>query len=390
MGLLGTRTQEAYYQQSQSVWSTEPNGEAVAFTLTSAYFPTLTDLTKSDIRVFVNDKEIDTGNYGYNASSKVLTFTGRTDNETELADGTGGTTQYAPIDGYTLLVKETAATERHGNYQYIGIKDIINNFLISYVGENKLIPKVSRTDTAFHAQRGLAELSYDVLRSEKSQEIEIPSSLTMILPHDYVNYVKLTWVDGAGIERIIYPHRNTSNPTSLLQDDNGNYLFDDGDSTLLEGNPSETWAKYKSNSGNKTVNQNRAEDDTDVDWTDYAGRRYGLEPEYAHDNGFFFIDPVKGKIFFSSNMNGRIVTLKYTSDTLGTDGEMQVHKFAEEALYKYMIYAILSSRINIPEYIIRRYKQEKFAAIRNAKIRLSNIKLEELSQIMRNKSKWIK
>ena len=36
------------------------------------------------------------------------------------------------------------------------------------------------------------------------------------------------------------------------------------------------------------------------------------------------------------------------------------------------------------------YKREKFAATRNAKLRLSNIKLEELTQILRDKSKWIK
>ena len=36
-----------------------------------------------------------------------------------------------------------------GGYQYTSLKDIINNFLIAYVGENKLIGKVKRTDVAF-------------------------------------------------------------------------------------------------------------------------------------------------------------------------------------------------------------------------------------------------
>ena len=45
---------------------------------------------------------------------------------------------------------------------------------------------------------------------------------------------------------------------------------------------------------------------------------------------------------------------------------------------------------NIPEYIVRRYKQERFAATRQAKLRLSNIKLEEITQILRGKSKLIK
>jgi len=35
-------------------------------------------------------------------------------------------------------------------------------------------------------------------------------------------------------------------------------------------------------------------------------------------------------------------------------------------------------------------KKERFAETRKAKIRLSEIKLEEITQIMRGKSKWIK
>ena len=82
--------------------------------------------------------------------------------------------------------------------------------------------------------------------------------------------------------------------------------------------------------------------------------------------------------------------LDYISDSLGTDAEMQVHKFAEEAMYKYIMYAILSTRANTNENIVRRYKKEKFAAIRTAKLRLSSIKLEEITQILRGKSKQIK
>ena len=69
---------------------------------------------------------------------------------------------------------------------------------------------------------------------------------------------------------------------------------------------------------------------------------------------------------------------------------MQVHKLAEEAMYKCIAYAILSTRSNTPEYIVQRFKKEKFAETRKAKLRLSNIKLEEITQILRGKSKQIK
>ena len=44
----------------------------------------------------------------------------------------------------------------------------------------------------------------------------------------------------------------------------------------------------------------------------------------------------------------------------------------------------------MPEYIINRFRKEKRAAMRNAKIRLANLKTEEMTQIMRGKAKMIK
>ena len=53
-------------------------------------------------------------------------------------------------------------------------------------------------------------------------------------------------------------------------------------------------------------------------------------------------------------------------------------------------YAILCARSNVQEYVIQRFKKQRFADTRKAKLRLSNIKLEELTQILRGKSKQIK
>ena len=69
---------------------------------------------------------------------------------------------------------------------------------------------------------------------------------------------------------------------------------------------------------------------------------------------------------------------------------MKIHKFAEEAIYKHISYAILSGKANAQEVQVQRLKKEKFAATRVAKLRLSNLNLEELTQVLRGKSKWIK
>jgi len=538
----------------------------------------------------------------------------------------------------------------YGDYQFTSLDAIISQFQIAYVGEDKIIPKIKRTDIAFHAMRALQELSFDTFKSVKSHEITLPPSLKMILPRDYVNYTQVSWVDTKGIKHPIYPTKHTSNPFSILQEPDGDYLFSEdselisdnffeasngvlstdwtrtplnvafsadpldqsnggsagnidrihgggfkvgidnsrqvlrfhhtssyvsigGGNTGVEGKVLAVWHEvdtvgidsldisavvnafqntssivfgdadhlagvghsadvpdgeviigiqtqpgdtnsrtvgppYVSQQNNSLYNPNffsrnnekpnlgyiewgtgDAGTDTfkelEVDvsahdkvyfiissfvkvtgredygsrniwsqgtpavfpkqyvfenivnevsvknvvppstlarsnnatkdsstWDSYKsssndtndsysydqerglhlneGRRYGLSPEFAQENGSFYIDNLQGYINFSSTISGKTVILDYISDSLGTDGEMQVHKFAEEAMYKSMVCDVMSARPNVPEYAIRRYKQEKRTSKRNAKLRLSNIKLNEITQILRNKSKQIK
>ena len=109
----------------------------------------------------------------------------------------------------------------HGNYQFTSLDDIISQFMIVYVGEEKIIPRAKRLDVAFHAQRAMQELSFDTFKSIKAQEITVPPSLQMILPQDYVNYTKISWVDSAGIKHLLYPTSKTSNPTNQFQNSDG-------------------------------------------------------------------------------------------------------------------------------------------------------------------------
>ena len=113
----------------------------------------------------------------------------------------------------------------YGNYQFTSLDNIITQFQIAYVGENKIIPKIKRADIQFFAMRALQELSFDTFKSVKSEEIVVPASLQMTLPQDYVNYTKVSWVDTAGIKHIIYPTSKTSNPKKYQKDDNNEYLF---------------------------------------------------------------------------------------------------------------------------------------------------------------------
>ena len=328
----------------------------------------------------------------YSVANNVITF------DTAPANNLFIVVQLKKLDGgnYGNTTNDkafgTVVEENYGSYAYIKLDDIVNNFLIAYVGAGKLIQSVKRTDVIFHAKRALQEFSYDTLKSIKSQELTIPHNLSVVMPQDYVNYVNFYWFDNQGVKRIILPTTLTSNPyRSPLQDSEGVPLQDNFDNNV--NGTSIVEERWRSNALSETGNI----DDTILSW-DYNygwpslgyGEQYGLDPVNANVNGSFTINDRENKISFSADLVDKIITFEYISDGLATDLDTRVPKLAEEAMYAYISHAIIASRINQPEYIVQRLKQEKSAKLRNAKIRLSNIKINELIQVMRGKSKWIK
>ena len=289
------------------------------------------------------------------------------------------------------LITETNAEyytgNNYGSYIYISLDDIINNFIVAYVGAGKLISSAKRTDIMFHAKRGMQEFSYDTLKVIKSQELNIPPSLSIIIPQDYVNYVKCSWVDDAGAKHIIYPTRVTSNPTELPIQDNTGEPTQDQDGSNLLSQQSLTEERWQSQD---QTNNWRPDDYKHPFNEGLVGQRYGLQPEEAQVNGKFTINERTGTFSFSSDLAGKLIILEYISDGLAVDLDMKLPKMAEQAMYMHIAYSILSGRANVPEYIVNRFKRDRSSAIRTAKIRLSNIKIEEIAQVFRNKSKWIK
>ena len=126
--------------------------------------------------------------------------------------------EYGDRDAYGTTVEQN-----YGVYSYTTLEDVITNFLVGYVGAGKLIPSAKTTDIMFFAKRGLQEFSYDTLKSIKSQELNIPPELSVVIPQDYVNYTAVSWIDQLGVKRPIYPANNlTTNPfDNPIQDSKG-------------------------------------------------------------------------------------------------------------------------------------------------------------------------
>ena len=296
--------------------------------------------------------------------------------------------KYGNNDAYGTVVEEN-----YGSYAYIKLDELINNFIVAYVGSDKLIPSIKRTDIVFHAKRGLQEFSYDTLKSIKSQELTIPPSLNVIIPQDYVNYVKISRIDSNGVKHIIYPGMLNGSPYTMpVQDTEGIPIQDTldynitGTSIIEERWKDSNPAEGSSRNRNTDLNFSNGDNNT----YNFLGQRYGMDTATANFNGTFIMNDREGKISFSSDLVGSLILLEYISDGLAYDLDTKVPKMAEEALYAHILHAIISTRANQPEYVVQRLKQERFAKLRNAKLRLSNIKLEEFTKALRGQYKWIK
>ena len=396
-GGLITETNEQYYAGAQRFLISDPPviGDSVTTTFNTDLIYDSVNATLTNFVVYTSADGL-AGNYDefagpYTVVGNTITFTGTNALRKHIA------VQLKSLDGGSFDNEDAfgdTVQENYGSYAYTSLNDVINGFIATYVGEHKLIGDVKRTDVIFHAKRGLQEFSYDTLKSTKSQEITIPPSLSVTIPQDYVNYVSLAYIDQLGVRHPIYPANNlTSSPYEVpLQDEAGDYTMDNtGD--LLEGTSitNERWGE----ANDRLLNGNITFDDywsygSYLTGNPFYGQRYGNDPQNAQKNGWFNMNERDGTIAFSSNLKDRLIILDYISDGLAYDLDSRIPKMAEDALYAHILYSILASRINQPEYVIQRLKKDRSAKLRNAKIRLSNIKLSEIVQVMRGKSKWIK
>lgn len=400
-----TETNQQYYQGAQ-IFVVPATATEQEFTTTfntdlvfGSFDPTITNYALNNFKLYTSATGLPGSFTEYTSAYTV------TSNTIKVTDSLTANhyviVQLKTLDGGNYGDKDafgTTVENNYGGYEYIKISDIVNNFLIAYVGAGKLILDVKRTDVVFHAKRGLQEFSYDTLKSVKSQELNIPPSLSVVLPQDYVNYVSMCYIDELGVKRPIYPANNlTTSPYENPIQDNQGVPTQDNFGSNLEGT-SITEDKWKKANNTIISQEFFANFDDYLYWANYwgldnfgfYGQQYGIIPQYAQRNGWFNPNYREGKMSFSSNLVGRLIVLEYISDGLAYDLDCKVPKMAEDALYAYILHSIISTRSGQQEYLVQRLRREKSAKLRNAKIRLSNIKLDEFVQVMRGKSKWIK
>ena len=285
------------------------------------------------------------------------------------------------------------SADNYGSGQYVTLDDVVNNFMLMYVGYDKLIDNADRYNVLFHAKRAVQELNYDAFKEIKVLETLVNDDLKVILPQHYVNYVRISYeVDGVLFKLSENPDVNWA--TRYDQDANQDYLFD-VDGNLIE-EESELDRIRKEGEYRQYMYPGtwygRYGWCCDGFWYFNYRNQYGNDASKMTGNPTYVINKQEGVINFSSGLAGKLIVLEYITDGLESEDPSQVsiHKFAEEFVYAYIKWCMLNNRVGVSQGVVVTAKREKSSLLRNAKIRLSNINPRRLLMALRGKDNWIK
>jgi hypothetical protein len=276
-----------------------------------------------------------------------------------------------------------------GDHQYVTLKQIINDIMANRDSDSYLF-NTPRHTMLYHAKRGIRELYYDVMHEVKAIELDIGPTLKAVFPPDYVNYVRISWVDDNGILHPMAEDKRMSIASAYLQDHEYKLLFDH-DGCVLEGD------------GKRDNNINPTGGDSDSDALSYLfsyGQLNSFTPNSdlsnSFPNGRYRIDKQSGYIEFGSNTFSKSIVLEYISDGLytstcnGSEEDIRVHKFVEEVLIDYINYSVVKNKRNVTGSARYDFRKDYYNSKRRSKRRLNTLRKDELLQTFKGASAWIK
>lgn len=260
---------------------------------------------------------------------------------------------------------------KHGGYVYVTLEEMVNNFMSNFTGDSEILGKVKRSKVIYYMKQGIKNFNFNALKEVKAVELSLNDTLDVILPMDYVNYVRISYVNQETGELMLLSANNSSpQAVSYLQDHTGEVLFDD-DGYILEG------TSMFSELNDQVKVRQFAPNKSDVT---------------KNSNGTFDINTRSGKIHFSSENPERVIMLEYISDGLEftNESDIKINKMIEMALYNFVNWQLLDKKLNVQEYIISRAKKNYDTTYRNSKISMMNVNVEETMLLLNGRKKRIK
>ena len=273
------------------------------------------------------------------------------------------------------------------SYVYVSLEQMVNDFEANFVGDHKVLNNVTRYNIIYWFKKAIQQFTFSTLQEIKAVELELGDTLEITLPSDYVNYVRISWLDVHTGKFIPLSENNEMNPfvKGYLQDHEAQILFDN-DGFPLEGT---SYTELINDGLQYGINANGC-------------RIYSCDDQYRRGHGAlnfsspkpfdgtWKIDKRLGKIHFSSNCLSKAIILEYISDGLeyANSSDIKVNKMAEIALIDRVYAELLRLERGIPDYEKRNAEKTANTSLRNTKIAIG-VNIQQIGEIMKRRRPMI-
>lgn len=281
-----------------------------------------------------------------------------------------------------------------GDYQYISLRDFVTDFMAS-IDPNSYISTIRQHRVIQQAKRGIREFNYDIANEIRVVELDLSPTLTIAAPKDLVNYVRVSMIDSEGYLRPISIDLRSPIADAYLQDHQYGFLYDNN-GEILTGSSEIVQSQGNRNPYNYEFNSSFG------GFAFFGGNGYfnglssigGFAPNtnlsQTYPIGSMTFDKARG-IFRFTDLEAESIVIEYISDGMSSDeSRIRVHKFLEEALRDYVYYQLIQFNRDTPANEKERARREYHNSLRRAKRRIHSLKPEQLRQIFRGSSVWIK
>jgi hypothetical protein len=253
--------------------------------------------------------------------------------------------------------------DNFGSYQYISLKDIIDDLLIDTTDHDNYLNNTPRRILLRHTRRGIQRLNREIKKTVLAVEYTVPDSLFFPLPQDYIDWVRVSVVMPDFKLKPLNINYSIATSIGYLQNDNADVLFDNN-GYVLQSDGSNAYAQpYKK----------------------YSFGTFGEGERYSKF-GEFTIDERRKTILFSSELQDREVVIEYISDGLQSEilneDEVTIHKDLVETLQSYVYMETISGRRSVPANEKQRAKDSYKALLHKLKIDALNLDYNGLIQMV--------
>ena len=263
----------------------------------------------------------------------------------------------------------------HGQYQYVSLKDIIDNMLLEATDDDSYLKNVKRSRIINYARQAIRKVTREVAKDVLAIEVTVPDTLFWTLPQDFVHYVRVSVVvfdETTSSLRLqaLNVNQNINTAIGYLQDNNGDLLFDNNGEILTADSSNGYNIAYKR-------------------YSFTSGYQPMLDTSKLSRYGEFVIDERRGCILFDSNLRDQEIVIEYISDGLQADlveQEITLHTFLRDCVEDWVYFACIERKRNVPANEKQRALQRYKTTLHQAKMARANFDLLEIARALTTQS----